>query len=145
MSEPHVDHYCTSSSLKVVNSDEGCSLYRLRPSDESWWNLLRSDQVHSQMSESNRQRVKAQLSDAGSKSFSASETPRLQDLFAEFSSARRKGAGPEARLTFTDHMPSLQKSCRLRAINKTIALRCRGLRKHNPVYYAMQDDSSDDS
>mmetsp|Transcript_148899 Transcript_148899/g.211476 ORF Transcript_148899/g.211476 Transcript_148899/m.211476 type:complete len:1011 (-) Transcript_148899:49-3081(-) len=47
-----------------------------------------SDQVHSQMSESNRQRVK--------------------DLFAEFSSARRKGAGPEAVRTFTDCLIALE-------------------------------------
>ncbi|CAE7562998.1 PSAT1 [Symbiodinium sp. CCMP2456] len=47
-----------------------------------------SDQVHSQMSESNRQRVK--------------------DLFAEFSAARRKGAGPEAVRTFTDCLIALE-------------------------------------
>lgn len=47
-----------------------------------------SDQVHSQMSESNTQRVK--------------------ELFAEFSAARRKGAGPEAVRTFTDCLIALE-------------------------------------
>ena len=104
-------------------------------SGESWWNLLRSDQVHSQMSESNTQRVKAQLSQALNP-FPVSETWRLQELFAEFSAARRKGAGPEARRTPLAIFPVLHKSCRPRASNKTVALRCRGLCKQNRAYFA---------